>query len=79
VGEGRNAGMWTIGVCRSGNELGLSLEEEQALAVNERQARLAGAADRLRQAGAHFVVETIADCPKIVDEIAARVERGERP
>jgi phosphonoacetaldehyde hydrolase len=79
VEEGLNAGMWTIAVSRTGNELGLLVAELGALAEAERRARIDAAAQRLMQAGAHYVVESIADCPPLVDEIARRVARGEQP
>ncbi len=79
VEEGLNAGMWTVAVSRTGNELGLSVAELDALSQAERRARIDAAAERLARAGAHYVVESIADCPSLVDEIARRVARGEHP
>jgi phosphonoacetaldehyde hydrolase len=76
VEEGLNAGMWTIAVSRTGNEVGLSEAEQRALPPGELAARTAAAAQRLSQAGAHYVVESIADCPAVVDEIAGRLARG---
>jgi phosphonoacetaldehyde hydrolase len=77
VEEGLNAGMWTIGVSRTGNEVGLSEEEQRALSDGELAARVAAAAERLRRAGAHFVVESIADCPQVVETISRQLERGQ--
>ena len=37
IGEGLNAGMWTIGITTTGNETGLSLEEWSALGTEERE------------------------------------------
>jgi phosphonoacetaldehyde hydrolase len=79
VDEGRNAGMWTIGLSRSGNEVGLSVAEQAALPAGELAALVDGAAQRLQAAGAHYVVPSLADAPAIIDQIAARAERGERP
>jgi phosphonoacetaldehyde hydrolase len=79
VEEGLSAGMWTVGVARTGNEVGLSVEEERALAVRELAARVEAATTRLARAGAHYVVGSIAEAPALVDEISARVARGERP
>jgi phosphonoacetaldehyde hydrolase len=33
----------------------------------------------MAQAGAHYVVDDIADVPPLIDEINARLARGERP
>jgi phosphonoacetaldehyde hydrolase len=79
IEEGLNAGMWTIGVSKSGNELGLTETEITALEPQTLQSRLALIELRLRQAGAHYVVETIADVPDVLDTIEARLRRGERP
>ncbi len=79
IEEGLNAGMWTIGVALTGNELGLTEVEAAALSEAERQRRLAPVYERFYRAGAHFVVEAVPDCPPVLDEIAARLARGERP
>lgn len=75
----RNAKMWAVGVSASGNEIGLSLEAWTALDPKERARRLAVATERLHDAGAHFVIESIADLPEVVATIEARLGRGERP
>jgi phosphonoacetaldehyde hydrolase len=79
IQEGRNAGMWTIGVTKTGNELGLTEVEVAALAPADLRARLEAIGDRLRAAGAHYVAESIQECPEIVDIINDRLVRGERP
>ncbi len=79
IEEGLNAGTWTIGLSRSGNELGLTERECHDLEPGVLAARLAQIEQRLRQAGAHYVVETIADVPPILDAIEARLRQGERP
>jgi hypothetical protein len=43
------------------------------------QARLERATTRLRSAGAHFVVESIANVPLVLDEITARLNGGSKP
>jgi phosphonoacetaldehyde hydrolase len=79
IEEGLNAGMWTIGVTRTGNDLGLSEEEAADLPAAELAARLAAIESRFREAGAHYVAEDIGACRPLVDEIAARLARGEAP
>jgi phosphonoacetaldehyde hydrolase len=79
VAEGRNAGMWTIGVTRTGNEVGLTAAEWEALAEPQRSSALEKAAIRLRHAGAHYLAESVAGILESVDEIDARVTAGERP
>jgi phosphonoacetaldehyde hydrolase len=79
IAEGLNAGMWTIGVTKCGNELGLSEKEADALDSEELHRRLDRASQRMYQAGAHFVVESIGDILPCIDEVEARLRRGERP
>jgi phosphonoacetaldehyde hydrolase len=79
VEEGLNGGMWSIGVTVTGNEVGLSADEWMALPAAE-QARLRErAAARLRAAGAHYVIDGLADALPILDDIEARLRRGEKP
>jgi phosphonoacetaldehyde hydrolase len=79
IAEGLNAGMWTVGVTRSGNLVGLAAEELERLSPAER-GRLIGAAERtLREAGAHDVVEGLWEALPAVAAIAERIAAGERP
>ena len=79
VAEGLNAGMWTIAVAVTGNEVGLT-EAEWASLPAERQAQLRRvAADRLRAAGAHEVVDGIADVPAAIERIEACIAVGDAP
>ncbi|MFO0790987.1 MAG: phosphonoacetaldehyde hydrolase [Pirellulales bacterium] len=77
--EGLNAGMWTIGLVKTGNEIGLSLADVERLPANEYSRLSARAYDRMAQAGAHYVVDSISDVLPCLDEIEARLARGERP
>ncbi|HWD19219.1 MAG TPA: phosphonoacetaldehyde hydrolase [Verrucomicrobiae bacterium] len=79
VAEGHAAGMWTVSVVRSGNEVGLSSDELEALPAEERNARLSRARARLASCGPHYIIDTVADLPPVVDAISARLARGERP
>jgi phosphonoacetaldehyde hydrolase len=79
IEEGRNAGMWCVGLSVSGNEVGLTQDAWRALAPAA-QDRLRGAArHKLLAAGAHHVVDTIADLPRVLADIAQRQLRGETP
>lgn len=79
IAEGLNAGMWAVGVTRTGNELGLSLEAYSSLLPADRAMRLAAAERRMRDAGAHYVVESVADLPAVVSDINKRMAKGESP
>lgn len=63
IAEGRAAGVWTIGVAASGNGVGLSHEAFEALSSEERTVRVGNARAVLEKAGAHLVIDTVADLP----------------
>jgi phosphonoacetaldehyde hydrolase len=79
IDEGLNAGMWTIGVAVSGNEVGLSQKDWKKLPKAQQERLRAGASTRMYQAGAHYVVDGVADIMPCIDNIEARLARGERP
>lgn len=69
IEEGRAAGVWTIGVAASGNGVGLSRDELYALPEDERSARIASSRDVLIAAGAHAVIDTVADLPALLERM----------
>ena len=73
ITEGREAGVWTIGVAASGNGVGLDLAEFNALSHADRTSRVAESADALRAAEANYVVNSIADIPALLPELEARI------
>jgi phosphonoacetaldehyde hydrolase len=79
IAEGLNAGAWTVGLARTGNEVGLSLEDSTTATPAELEALLGKARETLRRAGAHTVVDSIADVPGVVEDINRRLARGEKP
>ncbi|HKA42213.1 MAG TPA: phosphonoacetaldehyde hydrolase [Burkholderiales bacterium] len=76
IAEGLAAGCWTVGVTASGNAMGLTRDEFNALEPAERDRRLSAARSSLRRAGAHFVIETVADLVPVLDRIEAELEHG---
>jgi phosphonoacetaldehyde hydrolase len=79
VAEGVNAGAWSVGVAVSGNVFGASLEETRAMAPDEFARRREAAYATLRGAGAHYVVDSVAELIPVIDEIQQRLARGQRP
>jgi phosphonoacetaldehyde hydrolase len=71
--------MWSIGLAMSGNEIGLPRKEVQAMDPAERERKRRQAYARMYQSGAHHVVDSIADLMPCLDDIQARIGRGERP
>jgi phosphonoacetaldehyde hydrolase len=79
IEEGRNAGVWAIGVVRTSNEVGLGESEFEALPAAEQRARLQAARIKLLDAGAHQVLDSVADLPDLIPEIERRLGLGEKP
>ena len=79
VAEGVNGGAWTVGVAVSGNVFGLSEADAAALAPAEFQRMRATATQKLKGAGAHDVIDSVADLMPVVQAIEARLASGERP
>jgi len=79
VAEGHAAGMWVVSVIRSGNEVGLSEAELAEMPLPEREAKFSAARASLAACGPHYIINTAADLLPIIDEISARIVRGERP
>jgi phosphonoacetaldehyde hydrolase len=79
IEEGLNAGMWTVAVAVSGNEVGLSPADWEALSPAEQQQRRHAAYARLRASGAHYVIDSIADLLPYIEVIERRLARGEQP
>jgi phosphonoacetaldehyde hydrolase len=71
--------MWTIGVTKTGNELGLSKAEAEALSSDAIQAKLDVAQRRMATAGAHYVVEGVWQIPDVLDQINQRLADGALP
>lgn len=79
IEEGRAAGCWTIGVAASGNGVGLTLGELEALPQAVRRARIDRAAQSLEASGAHLVIDTVADLPQALADIERRIAAGRSP
>jgi phosphonoacetaldehyde hydrolase len=79
VAEGHAAGTWVVSVVQCGNEVGLSQAELNALSPAEREARVTAARAKLAACGPHYLISSVADLLPVLDEISARIARGERP
>jgi len=79
IREGLNAGMWTIGLTLTGNELGLSEKEIAAMDPEELRRRLDNIEQRFRNDGVHFVAQGLRDCPAVIRDINELLAGGERP
>ncbi|MGO9260662.1 MAG: phosphonoacetaldehyde hydrolase [Bryobacteraceae bacterium] len=79
IAEAHAAGMWAVSVLRHGNEVGLSKEALEELPPSELSTWMGAARARLAAQGPHYIIDGTADVIPVVDEISARIARGERP
>jgi phosphonoacetaldehyde hydrolase len=79
IEEGLNAGTWSVGVARTGNMIGVTEEQWQAHPQDEQRARLQVAHRQFVDAGAHYVIDTVAEIHPVLDQIEARLQAGDRP
>ncbi|WCD81316.1 phosphonoacetaldehyde hydrolase [Pseudomonas sp. TUM22785] len=77
--EGRSAGMWTVALTCSGNALGLTWEQFKALPAAKLEQERARIVQQFEGARPHYLIDTIADLPQVIDAINARLKRGEMP
>ena len=71
--------MWTVGLSHTGNFMGLSEAEVNAMPSAELSAANQQVAARLYQAGAHYVIDGIWDLPGIIERINSSLAQGEHP
>jgi phosphonoacetaldehyde hydrolase len=67
IAEGLNANMISLGVSLSGNEIGLSEDQLNALPTTQRNSLNIQAKRNLCDAGAHEVLNTVADLPSWIE------------
>lgn len=73
VEEGLNAGSWAIGVAGTGNRIGMSHAEFESLPLPEREFLLSKAREELRKAGAHYVIDSLAELMNVIEDIDSRL------
>lgn len=69
IQAGLAAGCWSVGVCDSSSVTGLSQLEYAALSSDQRSKCLLTSAKVFHDAGAHAVINTISDLPKLIDSL----------
>ncbi len=80
VGEALEAGCWGVGVSKYSNYLNIStMDEYDAMSEKEFNRRHELTREILRKTGAHYVIDCLVDLPPVIDDINARLARGERP
>jgi len=67
--EGVAAGCLTVGVTLSGNSVGLTHKDLSGMSPDERQQLSEKAGKELLEAGADFVIDTVADLPELLTKL----------
>lgn len=74
-----NAGCWAVGIAASGTLVGKRQDEFEALDEDVRDALVEAARDKMYRAGAHMVLDTIAELPAAIDEFDDNIAGGALP
>ncbi len=77
--EGRRAGMWTVALVCSGNALGLTWEQYQALAAERLEQERKRIHALFEGSRPHYLIDTINELPEVVADINRRLAKGEMP
>ncbi|NMM98753.1 phosphonoacetaldehyde hydrolase [Bifidobacterium olomucense] len=70
IREGKNAGVFTIGVTEGSSQMALSEDEFNALSDADKAAARAAAREAFVNAGADAVIDTMAELPTLLSQIA---------
>ena len=80
VGEGLNAGCWSVGIARYSNYMNINTyEEEEELGGEEVYRRLQHSRHTLCKAGPHYVIDTLEQLPAVIKSINFRLANGLQP
>ena len=80
VGEGLEAGCWTVGIARYSNYMNInSLEEAESVSEGEISRRLGKTREILEKSGAHYVINEFPELLGVIADVNARLARGEKP
>lgn len=79
IEEGINTGMWSVGVIDSSNEMGLTLNEITMLDKAELEKRRKKVREDYLEAGADYVIDSLAELKALIEKINLRLACGERP
>jgi phosphonoacetaldehyde hydrolase len=72
IQSGLAAGCWSVGVCDSSSLSGIAPDEYSRLSPAEKQEVLSATAAAFKKAGAHAVVNTIAELPQLIEQLEGK-------
>ena len=77
--EGKNAGVWTIGLLMGSNLLGLTEEEAKEIDPKDLEARKQVARQKYLDAGADLVLDWFTELPAAISALESAIKEGRRP
>lgn len=72
IEEGLNAGMWSVGVVTSSNEIGLTQEEIRLMDSDELESRKKLVRNSFFEAGADYVIDDLSEIGELIDIINSK-------
>lgn len=72
IKEGKNAGVWSVGVVEGSSELALSQQEYETLSSTERETMNRKVKAAYKKAGADYVIRNLNDLMDLIEEIEKR-------
>ena len=80
VGEGLNAGVWTVGLYRYSNYTNInSIKEWKDMSKEDFEKKVKLSKEVLMKSGGHYIADNIKDLPEIIEDINRRIAKGESP
>lgn len=76
IKEGKNAGVWSVGIVEGSSASQMTLQMANELSEQEKEVYYQKARDVYKDAKADFIIQSIKDLPKLIDEINTLLERG---
>ncbi len=77
--EAINAGVWSVGIIIGSSEMGLSLDEFNALTKAEQEKVISKTEVSFLQNGADFTIKSMSELPALVEKINHLISEGRRP
>lgn len=79
IEEGLNAGMWSVGVVTSSNEMGMTQEEISFMDPEELLSRKEFVRNSFLEAGADYVIDNLSETGELIEKINAKLAGSRNP
>jgi phosphonoacetaldehyde hydrolase len=79
IKEAVNAGVWAVGVVIGSSEMGLSLDEFNALSEEDQKKVISQTEESFIQNGADFTIKSMSELPQLIERINHLISEGKRP